>query len=256
MLPVAIKALRCNPREEQHVRAFCEEVRLLAEMSHPNVVQVHGLSVGQTAHLSLVMELASGGSLFDWLRSARRDPSVVRPTGSSMLGLLQGFARGMTHVHSRGVIHRDLKSANVLLNAARTTLKVCDFGLSREAFVTNAMSRVGSVSWASPEILLGLAYNGKTDVYSFGVVVWEMATGKLPFEGMDTAEIARSVAIDGRRLPLPAADPLACPPELRRLLAACFADASERPHFHEIEHSLDSCAETLTKALATPGGGE
>ena len=90
---------------------------------------------------------------------------------------------------------------------------------------------------------------------SFGVVVWEMVTGKLPYEGMDAVAVARCVAIDGLRLPPPPVDKLACPQELVRLIAACFADMSERPMFHEILHSLDVCADTATRMLAVRAAG-
>jgi len=224
-------------------------VELLCDVRHPNVVAVYGFVVSEESALALVMEYMDGGTVYDLLQNAR-EGSGVKPHGRHMLRLVRGLAAGMAHVHSKGVLHRDLKSPNVLLDAKGETLKVCDFGLSRRAFETAAMTRVGSVCWASPEILLGLAYHTATDVWSFGVVMWELATGAIPYDGLSKMDVATRVALEGLRLMPPKPDPVTCPIELLRLMATCFAPAAERPEFHQIVTALDACAESMHRTSA------
>jgi len=243
-MQVAVKTLVSRPSDEKSLREFSMEVKLLAEMSHPNIITVYGIMVGQDAYLSLVMEYMSGGSVFQILKAARQG-RATRPQGVQMLRLLRDLARGMAHVHSRGVLHRDLKSLNLLLDATGTTLKVCDFGLSRRALMTAAMTRVGTVMWASPEILGGLAYSSLTDVWSFGVVLWEMATGCIPYEGMSSGEVVRNVVLHGLRLKPPGAHPIHCPLELIKLMAASFSPVERRPTFHHIVHTLESIIDSV-----------
>lgn len=161
--------------------------------------------------------------------------------GPQLLRILQGTAEGMAFLHSRGIIHRDLKSANLLLDAGQSEVKVCDFGLSRQAFETAAMTRVGSVQWAAPEVLLGVAYGQRADVWSYGVVTWECLTGLIPFAGLSRTAVARGVAIEGLRLPIPTLDAERCPLDMLKLLASCFEKERARPEFGDVLRILDSC---------------
>ena len=244
---VAVKTLKSCPREEHVLKRFCEEVNLVNQVRHPNVVAICGLCMGSNAgaeaELSLVMEYMEGGSVWELLRGARQANAPRPVVGVPMLRLLRDAALGMAHVHSCGVLHRDLKSPNLLLNRQRTALKICDFGLSRHSFETNAMTRMGSVLWASPEILRGLAYNALTDVWSFGVVLWEMATGWEPYHGISLHDVIYKVVLGDLRLPPPPIHPTDCPIELLKLMAVCFAKCEKRPHFHQIIYTLDTCIE-------------
>ena len=105
--------------------------------------------------------------------------------------LLLDTAAGVRHLHEATprCIHRDLKCQNLLLGSGME-LKVADFGLSRECFATAAMTRVGSVQWAAPEVLLGKKYSHKCDLWALGVVCWEILTARVPFEGMGPGAIA------------------------------------------------------------------
>ena len=116
---------------------------------------------------------------------------------------------------------------------------MADFGLSRECVRTAAMTRVGSVQWAAPEVLLGHGYSEKCDVWSFGVVCWETMTARVPFDGMSQVLVATRVALEGMRLPVPADAPM----PLLRLMARCWAEVPAlRPDFAEVLAELQALA--------------
>mmetsp|Transcript_22996 Transcript_22996/g.58542 ORF Transcript_22996/g.58542 Transcript_22996/m.58542 type:complete len:537 (+) Transcript_22996:184-1794(+) len=272
---VAVKSLtRGVHHYDAQILELCKEASLLCAARHENIVAVYGLTVGEVASIHLVMEYASGGSLFAVLSERRRRalargwplqlPTVAPkgtveavtpcPTGPAhpdllegrqLVRLLRGVAQGMAFLHGIGIVHRDLKSPNLLLNGAQTSAKVCDFGLSRHAFGTMAMTRVGSVQWASPEQLLGEVYGPRVDVWSFGVVTWEVLTGLIPYQGAKRTEVARGVAVGAMRLPVPSVHPERCPIELVTLLESMFSAAEERPEFIDVVQMLDVCEEKL-----------
>jgi serine/threonine protein kinase len=243
-LEVAVKVFD-TPKDPKLIEKICQEASLLAAARHEHVVSVHGLCVDADANLSLVMEHCAGGSLHDLLHE---EPVGAPLDGRSIVRLLRGCASGMASLHARGIIHRDLKSANLLLDARHEHVKVCDFGLSRQAFETAAMTRVGSVPYVAPELILGLAYNAKADVWSFGVVTWEVITGERPFDGIPRAALARKVALEGQRLDPPPLDPQRCPIEMLRLMAACFLPERDRLSFAGVLNILDS----IDKMLLAP----
>ena len=130
-------------------------------------------------------------------------------------------------------------------------LKVADFGLSRECFATAAMTRVGSVQWAAPEVLLGKKYSHKCDLWALGVVCWEILTARVPFEGMGPGAIATKVACQGMRLPVPTGAPM----PLLKLMAKCWVDKpTERPEMKEVMADLQAELDALpTKDQAAVG---
>mmetsp|Transcript_5138 Transcript_5138/g.13514 ORF Transcript_5138/g.13514 Transcript_5138/m.13514 type:complete len:105 (+) Transcript_5138:774-1088(+) len=96
------------------------------------------------------------------------------------------------------------------------------------------MTRVGSVQWAAPEVLLGLEYDASCDQWGFGVLIWELLTGRLPFAGMDKVSVARAVGLKGVRLPTPDRGPR----ELKQLVLSCWKDRHDRPSFYRIAANL------------------
>jgi len=125
------------------------------------------------------------------------------------------------------------------------SVKVADFGLSRECLHAGAMTRVGSVQWAAPEVLLGHSYSHKCDLWSFGVVCWELLTARVPFDGMSQTAVATKVAMEGMRLPIPARAPL----RLLRLIARCWSeDANVRPEFQALVVELQAVENELRAA--------
>ena len=157
------------------------------------------------------------------------------------LQILIQTATGMAYLHSRSprVMHRDLKSLNILLSYD-LSVRVADFGVTREFQNTHAMSRAGTMQWAAPEILLGEKYNHKCDVWSFGVVCWELLTALTPFDGINLVDLSKKVHLEGLRLPPPAGAPL----PMLQLIARCWAKPADRPEFEKVLATLQRFAKT------------
>jgi hypothetical protein len=150
-----------------------------------------------------------------------------------------GTARAMAYLHAGvpPVLHRDLKSANILLDKSYTA-KVCDFGLSRlKAHERSMTGNCGTVQWMAPEVLANKSYNEKADVFSYGIICWELLTRECPYEGMTAIQCALAVLNRDRRPEIPKW----CPQPLHALIRSCIKkNATERPNFAQIIHALDS----------------
>jgi serine/threonine protein kinase len=145
----------------------------------------------------------------------------------------------MTYLHSGKppVLHRDLKSANILLDESYTA-KVCDFGLSRIKAQERSMTgNCGTVQWMAPEVLANQPYAEPADVFSFGIIMWETLTGECPYDGMSAIQCALAVLNRDLRPPIPEW----CPPSLSALIRSCLdKDPSKRPTFAQILLALDA----------------
>jgi serine/threonine-protein kinase len=201
---VAIKALRPTIAPTSPFAAQLErEARVLAALNHPNVVQLHEL-VKSAQALYLVLEYVDGFSLAAVLgKRARFAPDFVAAIGLEV-------ARGLAHAHERGVVHRDVKPANVLLSR-RGEVKLVDFGIAQrgegEAAPSGqaprrseAESAFGTPAYMSPEQILGEAVDARSDVFSLGVVLYQLLAGARPFD-RDGEEGKRAAAQRIRRDP-------------------------------------------------------
>lgn len=150
-----------------------------------------------------------------------------------------GAARGMTYLHSGNppVLHRDLKSANLLLDDSYTA-KVADFGLSRLKAQNRSMTgNCGTVQWMAPEVLASQRYAEPADVFSYGIILWELLTRECPYEGMTPIQCALAVLNKDHRPEIP----IWCPPSLTALIRACVEkDPHSRPTFTQIISALDA----------------
>ncbi len=242
-LTVAVKRLHTAPDGDGRLLDFCREIGLLDQLQHRNVLALLGITVGANGGLGVVTEYLPRGSVFQLLQRHAGQP----PALSLAWRLLRGCARGMAYLHSLSppIIHRDLKSQNLLVGADYT-VKVGDFGLARECLRTQNMTRVGSVQWAAVEVLLGTTYSHKCDLWSFGVVCWELMTAKVPFHGLSAVVVATKVGLEGMRLPVPPDAPRL----LLRLMARCWSeDPGRRPEFAEVLDELEDIT-ALTGAAA------
>ena len=194
--PVALKIVHLHLRERADVEArFRREARLASRLRHPHIVRVIDFGAADSGELFLVMELIDGPTLKDVLAARPR-----LELGEA-LGLVGAIAGALAHAHAAGVVHRDLKPGNVIVDAARGKPMhpvVIDFGLVK-AFreedeegttVTQSNVMIGTPAYMSPECVLGEPIDGASDVYALGVMAWEMLGGRRPFGGRSAMEAA------------------------------------------------------------------
>ncbi|XP_034740919.1 mitogen-activated protein kinase kinase kinase 20 isoform X2 [Etheostoma cragini] len=210
------------------------EAEILSVLSHRNIIQFYGAIV-EAPNYGIVTEYASGGSLYDYLSS---DESEGMDMGQIMTWATE-MARGMHYLHSEApvkVIHRDLKSRNVVV-AADKVLKICDFGASKFLTHTTHMSLVGTFPWMAPEVIQSLPVSETCDTFSYGVVLWEMLTREIPFKGLEGLQVAWLVVEKNERLTIPSG----CPASFAELMRNCWAtEPKERPIFKQILSTLES----------------
>ena len=207
---VALKLLRPEYlRDPDFSSRFRQEAQAAASLGHPNVVHVYDYGEDTTGPF-IVMELVDGEDLATILRrSGALSPRQVARIGS-------GVARALAAAHANGLIHRDVKPANVLIGTDGR-VKVVDFGIARaiaEAQLTLPGTTLGSVHYFSPEQARGEPATAASDLYSLGIVLYEMLVGSRPFEGDSAASVALA------RLTGPIPDPMAVRPSLPPDLAA------------------------------------
>jgi serine/threonine-protein kinase len=181
---IALKALPPNfIRDDNLTTRFRQEARALAQMTHANIVQVYDL-VEEGDDLLIAMELVAGRNLAEHIQEQdRMSVDQALATGISM-------AEAMAYAHERGVVHRDFKPQNVLMNEQGQP-KITDFGLakiSQSPKLTGSGAVIGSPAYMSPEQASGKPVDARSDIYSLGITLYEMLAGKPPFEG-GTAEI-------------------------------------------------------------------
>jgi serine/threonine-protein kinase len=213
---VAVKALKPTISTTSPFAGHLErEAKALSELSHPNVIQLFEFAKNER-ELYLVLEHVDGKSLAELL--ARR--KTVRPEAVAALGA--EIARGLTHVHSRGFVHRDVKPANILVSKTGD-VKLVDFGIAQRERSARADEPVsledpaafGTPAYLSPEQSLGELVDARSDLFSLGVVLYQMVAGVRPFDGPEAGD-GRTAAQRIRRDP---AKPLhACVPEVPRPL--------------------------------------
>lgn len=255
---LAVKKWRVLPKEVRGLEIFCNEIKLMHSLDHPNVLELVGVTISPTGCLALITPYMSRGSVFQMLHPPPPAPAEGVPLPRVLaMRMLADCAEGMAYLHARtpAVIHRDLKSQNLLV-APDLSVRVADLGLSKECWQAGPMARVGSVQWAAPEVLLGQSYSHKSDLWSFGVVCWEVLTGKIPFDGISQQTVATQVAVEGMRLPVPSR----APKRMLRLIARCWSESPEaRPEFEAllieiqgIENELLACGEPDVENFGWP----
>ncbi len=187
-IPVAIKILRDEYLgNNEFIRRFKDESKAIAVLSHPNIVKVYDVSFGDRIQY-IVMEYIDGITLKDYIE--KNGPVNWKEAVHFVLQTL----KALQHAHEKGIIHRDVKPQNIML-LEDGTIKVTDFGIARfSKSTTNSMTMtnkaIGSVHYVSPEQARGEPTDAKSDLYSLGVMLYEMLTGKLPFDDDNAVSVA------------------------------------------------------------------
>ncbi|MCL2096132.1 MAG: Stk1 family PASTA domain-containing Ser/Thr kinase [Oscillospiraceae bacterium] len=181
---VAVKMLKDEIREDiQEVKRFVNESRAVAMLSHPNIVHIYDVSLKNTVNGQyIVMELIDGITLKDYIIEKGR------LSWRETVSYAEKILNALNHAHGRGIIHRDVKPQNIML-LKNGNLKITDFGIAKmqgSEPLTMTDKAIGTVHYISPEQANGTGVTNVSDIYSVGVLIYEMTTGRLPFEG-DTA---------------------------------------------------------------------
>ena len=224
---VAVKVLKSDLAEDADFRRrFRDESQAVAMLSHPNIVSVYDVSRGETEYI--VMELIDGITLKQYME--RRG----RLNWRESLHFITQIMKGLSHAHSRGIIHRDIKPQNIMV-LRDGSVKVADFGIACLANSANTLTQeaLGSVHYMSPEQARGDRTDARSDIYSAGVVLYEMLTGRLPFEGDNAVSVAiqhlSSVPLSPREInpDVPEALELICMKAMASDLEKRYASADE-----------------------------
>ncbi|EER95467.1 serine/threonine-protein kinase EDR1 [Sorghum bicolor] len=219
---------------------FRSEVRIMRRLRHPNIVLFMG-AVTRPPNLSIVSEYLPRGSLYKILH---RPNCLIDEKRRIKMAL--DVAKGMNCLHTSvpTIVHRDLKSPNLLVDN-NWNVKVCDFGLSRLKHSTflSSKSTAGTPEWMAPEVLRNEQSNEKCDVYSFGVILWELATLRMPWSGMNPMQVVGAVGFQDRRLDIPKeVDPL-----VARIIFECWQkDPNLRPSFAQLTSALKTVQRLVT----------
>ncbi|CAF1841903.1 hypothetical protein HID58_060394 [Brassica napus] len=234
--------------------SFEQEVAVWQKLDHPNVTKFIGASMGTSdlkipsgsdsgghgngAHPAkaccVVVEYVAGGTLKKFLIKKYRSKLPIK----DVIQLALDLARGLSYLHSKAIVHRDVKSENMLLETNKT-LKIADFGVARvEAQNPQDMTgETGTLGYMGPEVLEGKAYNRKCDVYSFGVCLWEIYCCDMPYADTSFAEISHAVVHRNLRPEIPKC----CPQSVANIMKRCWdPNPDRRPEMEEVVKLLEA----------------
>uniref|UniRef100_A0A0D9WK43 non-specific serine/threonine protein kinase n=1 Tax=Leersia perrieri TaxID=77586 RepID=A0A0D9WK43_9ORYZ len=253
---VAVKLLDWGEdghRSEQDIAAvrsaFSQEVSVWHKLDHPNVTKFIGAVMGardlniqtENGHLGMpsnvccvVVEYLPGGALKGFLIKNRRKKLAFKVVVQIALDL----ARGLSYLHSKKIVHRDVKTENMLLDKTRT-VKIADFGVARlEASNPSDMTgETGTLGYMAPEVLNGSPYNRKCDVYSFGICLWEIYCCDMPYPDLSFSEVTSAVVRQNLRPEIPRC----CPSSLANVMKRCWdANPDRRPEMAEVVSMLEA----------------
>ncbi|KAI4350706.1 hypothetical protein L6164_005136 [Bauhinia variegata] len=198
--------------------AFTQEVAVWHKLDHPNVTNFIGATMG-SSELHIQTENGQIGM-----------PMVVQ--------LALDLARGLSYLHSKKIVHRDVKTENMLLDKTRT-LKIADFGVARiEASNPHDMTgETGTLGYMAPEVLNGNPYNRKCDVYSFGICLWEIYCCDMPYPDLSFSEVTSAVVRQNLRPEIPRC----CPSSLANVMKRCWdANPDKRPEMDEVVSMIEA----------------
>ncbi|XP_050259496.1 serine/threonine-protein kinase STY46-like isoform X3 [Quercus robur] len=234
---VAIKVLKPERVNSDMQREFAQEVFIMRKVRHKNVVQFIGACT-KPPSLCIITEYMSGGSVYDFLHKQKgvfKLPALIR--------VAIDVSKGMDYLHKNNIIHRDLKAANLLMDE-NEVVKVADFGVARVKTQSGVMTaETGTYRWMAPEVIEHKPYDHKADVFSFAIVLWELLTGKLPYEYLTPLQAAVGVLQKGLRPIIPKHTH----PKLAELLEKCWQqDPALRSDFSEIIEILQQTAKELS----------
>ena len=182
---VAIKTFKIDANDEDAVKRFNREAKAVTSLSHPNIVSIYDVE-NEGEFYYLILEYVEGMTLKDYMVKNPRIPI------ETIVHIAKQIAAGLSHAHQNGIIHRDIKPQNILMNE-NLTCKITDFGIARaygDTTLTQTNQMLGTVYYLSPEQACGNVATAQSDIYSLGILIFEMITGQIPFKGESAVAIA------------------------------------------------------------------
>jgi serine/threonine protein kinase len=230
-VPVAVKVIFDPKITEELKEEFNNEIEKLFILRHPYIIQLYGITEkDKSQKLAVITELAPKGSLFDYLHKNPKTKNNLSLEFKNKIS--KQLICTMAYIHSRGFVHRDLKTQNILLDK-NLDMKMCDFGLTKLKSELNSGSGqfAGTPCYMAPELFDRKFYDEKVDVFAFGTVLWEIYSQKIPYCNCDSAEIKQKVT---------KGEELYCssiiPKQIVNLIHKCRSvKPSDRPSFEQIE---------------------
>ncbi|TVU22760.1 hypothetical protein EJB05_32478 [Eragrostis curvula] len=243
--PVAIKFIR-QPDDDDNgklaeklEKQYNSEINSLSHLYHKNVIKLVAAYKCPPVFY-IITEFLSGGSLRSYLNSTEHHPIPLE----KIISIALDVARGLEYIHSQGIVHRDIKPENILFDE-NFCVKIADFGIACEETLCDVLVEdEGTYRWMAPEMIKQKAYNRKVDVYSFGLLLWEMVSGRIPYENLTPYQVAYAVANRNMKPTIPPE----CPSALRPLIEQCCAlQPDKRPDFWQIVKVLEQFHSVLSQ---------
>lgn len=235
----AMKVIKCAMMNEQQQQYLMREIQIMRKVVHPTLLKLTGFSLpsDKSPDATILTEYMQNGSLFGMLQNERRGKAPLEWNSTAKTKIIFGVAAGMRYLHSVDIIHRDLKTENVLLDD-KLEPKIGDFGLSKMTQGNDPRGntqRLGTPLYMAPEIFRNAPYDHKVDVYAFAMLTFEVVTGINPFADMSNPMALGMKVVQGVRPEIPST----CPEPYRRLIEICWSqEAAMRPEFSKIVEQL------------------
>ncbi|XP_037458118.1 serine/threonine-protein kinase STY46-like isoform X1 [Triticum dicoccoides] len=243
-LDVCIKILRSAHQNSPSEVEFLQQALMLRRVKHENILTFYGACTKHRKYCAIVTEYMPGGDLYEFVHKQNDVLDLLL-----ILRLAMSISKGMECLHQHNIIHRDLKTANILMGNNHV-VKIADFGVARVGTQEGQMTaETGTYRWMAPEIINHKPYDHKADVFSFAIVLWELITLKVPYDNMTPLQAALGVR-QGLRLEIPAG----VHPGLSKLIEQCWdEDPDTRPVFAEIIVQLEDILQEIQ--VEVPKGG-
>ncbi|XP_072016781.1 mitogen-activated protein kinase kinase kinase 20-like [Amphiura filiformis] len=224
------------------IKRDVRELDIMSGLDHPNIVKLLGV-VDEQMDFMLILELCDKGSLRSYLQELKGK----RLSDDQFYDWAEQAARPLEYLRQKCIIHKDVKSPNYMITK-ENNLKLGDFGIAKNLDQTmNNATETASFRWMAPELLTQNVLSPKYDIFAYGVVLWELRTGKYPFEGQESQVVTWEVCQLNKRLPIPDD----CPQPIKDLMKRCWeGDWRRRPSIMEVITVIKAAAAVPVRAAA------